>query len=424
MKTKLFTFGLFLIAMLSFQSESYSQNYGWKTLNSQTNVFVSSVFAISLEKVIIVGFNGVIKTSSNGGTNWTSQNSGVNSNLHDVFFLNESNGIIIGENGVILYTSNGGATWSPRSSGTFFNLNRIRFIKVGGEVTNTGLITGSGGVILKTTDGGNSWFSLNSGSSAILHTPSSPTMQISYAVGYNGVVLKTTNGGSNWFSQNSGINTGLLLFEVDFVNKDTGIAVAGTVNYTNGYIYKTTNGGTTWVATLSNYSAGIHSIKYHSSMEVSVVGNNGSIFRSYDGGNTWTVQTCQSTALLKGLAFFNPNIGYATGENGTVVKTMSGGLVSLSPSSSFLPEKFSLKQNFPNPFNPATKINFDIKNSTFATLKVYDMTGKEVKSLVNENIAAGSYEVNFNASELNSGVYFYTLKTNEFTETKKMMLVK
>ena len=89
-----------------------------------------------------------------------------------------------------------------------------------------------------------------------------------------------------------------------------------------------------------------------------------------------------------------------------------------------VPQAFTLKQNYPNPFNPSTKINFALPKAGIVTLKVYDITGKEVANLVNQNLSVGTYEYDFNASNLTSGIYFYTLKTGNFTETKKMMLVK
>ncbi len=89
-----------------------------------------------------------------------------------------------------------------------------------------------------------------------------------------------------------------------------------------------------------------------------------------------------------------------------------------------IPDNFSLKQNYPNPFNPQTKIRFDIRKASFTELKIYDMLGREIKTLVNENLKPGEYEVSFNAASLPSGVYFYRISTESFTETKKMMLIK
>ena len=89
-----------------------------------------------------------------------------------------------------------------------------------------------------------------------------------------------------------------------------------------------------------------------------------------------------------------------------------------------VPSDFELSQNYPNPFNPATNLEFGISELGFVSLKVYDASGKEVATLVNETKPAGYYSVNFNASSLSSGIYFYTLQANNFTATKKMSLIK
>ncbi len=100
------------------------------------------------------------------------------------------------------------------------------------------------------------------------------------------------------------------------------------------------------------------------------------------------------------------------------------GPITSVPKFSEVPRDYNLSQNYPNPFNPTTKINFSIPKSGFVTLKVYDILGKEVVTLVNENKTAGSYIIDFDGSELSSGVYFYTIQVNGFTDTKKMLLIK
>jgi len=92
--------------------------------------------------------------------------------------------------------------------------------------------------------------------------------------------------------------------------------------------------------------------------------------------------------------------------------------------SSVIPKEYNLEQNFPNPFNPVTKICFDIPKSGFVSIKVYDVLGKEVANLVNESINPGSYSVDFDATSMSSGMYYYRLESNGFVATKKMMLVK
>ncbi|HEX2786438.1 MAG TPA: T9SS type A sorting domain-containing protein [Ignavibacteria bacterium] len=118
-----------------------------------------------------------------------------------------------------------------------------------------------------------------------------------------------------------------------------------------------------------------------------------------------------STSWLTGWTNFNPK-GYNPRPN------------SVQQISSVVPGTFKLTQNYPNPFNPITTINFSVPVKGFVSLKIYDVTGRMVADLVNQEMIAGEYKYDFNASNLNSGVYFYTLRGNNFSETKKMMLIK
>lgn len=99
-------------------------------------------------------------------------------------------------------------------------------------------------------------------------------------------------------------------------------------------------------------------------------------------------------------------------------------IVGISQSSNLLPESFSLNQNYPNPFNPVTVIRYSLNENRFVTLKVYDILGNEASMLFTGKQNAGSYEVKFDGSNLSSGIYFYTLKTEGFTDTKRMILLK
>jgi len=99
-------------------------------------------------------------------------------------------------------------------------------------------------------------------------------------------------------------------------------------------------------------------------------------------------------------------------------------ITGITVNTGILPGKFTLSQNYPNPFNPSTNIKFAMPKDDYVTLKVYNMIGAEVKTLVEGNHKAGVYDIYFDGSELSSGIYFYTLETKEFTETKKMVLVK
>jgi hypothetical protein len=89
-----------------------------------------------------------------------------------------------------------------------------------------------------------------------------------------------------------------------------------------------------------------------------------------------------------------------------------------------IPEVYSLGQNYPNPFNPATKIDFSIPKSGNVILKIFDIVGKEIETLINKEMSAGNYTIDFNASRLSSGTYFYKLTSGVFSQTKKMILLK
>ena len=101
-----------------------------------------------------------------------------------------------------------------------------------------------------------------------------------------------------------------------------------------------------------------------------------------------------------------------------------GVIVGIVPISNEVPSSYSLSQNYPNPFNPTTKINFAIPKSGMVSLKIYNILGKEVSTLVNQNMGVGIYTYEFDASRLSSGIYFYRLNVNGFSAVKKMSLVK
>lgn len=98
--------------------------------------------------------------------------------------------------------------------------------------------------------------------------------------------------------------------------------------------------------------------------------------------------------------------------------------VSINQISQIIPSKYELNQNYPNPFNPSTKINFSIPKSGFVSLKIFDISGKETANLINENLTPGVYEYKFNAANLSSGVYFYILRSGQFSQIRRMMLLK
>ena len=117
----------------------------------------------------------------------------------------------------------------------------------------------------------------------------------------------------------------------------------------------------------------------------------------------------------------------AAGDQGTLLGwglRFNDAVTGTEPISSNIPDRFRLYQNYPNPFNPATTIKFDIPKNTFVNITLFDILGREVRKLVNENRTAGTYEVRFDATDLASGTYFYRIEAGSFTDVKKMILIK
>ncbi len=147
-------------------------------------------------------------------------------------------------------------------------------------------------------------------------------------------------------------------------------------------------------------------------------------------GGSFTGQFNYTAPAVPGIdsLWISEVVGFSNGWNwGSEKRIVVRNLVGINTLNN--PVYYRLNQNFPNPFNPSTNINFEIPKSEFVSLKVFDVSGKEISTLVNENLQAGQYNIRFDAGrtsdhQLTSGIYYYTLSTENFTETKKMMLVK
>ena len=297
----------------------------------------------------------------------------------------------------------------------------LRFVDL-----QTGWICGDNGLIIKTTNSGINWISQISGTNNWLRSIYFINSQIGWCSGNSGTILKTTNGGLNWISQIS--TTGSSLFSIFFTDVQNGWAV-GTVPgpYSYAPILKTTNGGTDW--TLQFQSQGnLNTIYFINSLTGWALGCD--IFKTTNGGDNWRTQANPTNECFYSVYFLNSETGWAVGYRGAIINTTNGGGITfiLKTYENF-PLKYFLYQNYPNPFNPITRIKFEIpgavKRKTLdVRLIVFDILGKEIQTLVNEQLQPGTYEVTFDGSNLPSGVYFYKLTAGNYIETKKMLMIK
>lgn len=155
----------------------------------------------------------------------------------------------------------------------------------------------------------------------------------------------------------------------------------------------------------------------------------GPTIRSLDSNNIWTEHKINLSSLAGQVVYLTFRYYMNTSVDGlwcNIDNVFVGNrsAIGIQPISSNLPKSYALKQNYPNPFNPTTNINFDLPKSGFVNLIVFNSIGQEVATLVNQDMKAGSYKVDWNAQNMPSGAYYYRITAGTFTKTNKMILVK
>jgi hypothetical protein len=251
-------------------------------------------------------------------------------------------------------------------------------------------------------------------------------------VGHSGAIIKTTDGGDNWSAFNGGtlLNTyGIRALVFNSTGNHTLFAGSGTAVGQGVYEYTFSfvpvelvsfaaevfggNVNLSWITAteLNNYGFEVERRNAESAewMNIGFVNGNGSTTETrYYSFSDNSVPVGKYFYRLKQLDF-SGSYEYSDEVEITVLKVLND---------------FTLEQNYPNPFNPSTRIAFSIPNSSFVSLKVFDILGNEISTLVNRELTSGSYEVEFIGKEIPSGVYFYTITAGDFSRTLKMILSK
>ncbi|MBS1492956.1 MAG: aryl-sulfate sulfotransferase [Bacteroidetes bacterium] len=220
-------------------------------------------------------------------------------------------------------------------------------------------------------------------------------------------------------------------------NGSTAISFGGLVNTTNPLVVLNSAGSKIFEITFPDTAYSYRFFNYQTlpanlvRPEISCYTENGNYYfeapasyQSYKWSTGDTTRRIQVTQTGNYQVFVNYGMGYV----GSLVKSVlniqnpceSIGILNTNETA----HSYNLYQNYPNPFNPVTKIKFEIPKSEFVSIKIYDVMGREVENLVNENLREGSYEVEFNGTNKTSGIYYYKIITENFQETKKMLLIK
>jgi photosystem II stability/assembly factor-like uncharacterized protein len=453
-----------VIVIAAFHFAMANAQSGWYRQNVPSNGSLLAVCFTDANNGTVVGTeqdslgicHPLILRTTNGGAQWSRQLLLMEGGLCAVSLTDPQNGTAVGWSGelvwygisnpLILRTTDYGTTWTSQLSDSGYTLYGVCFADA-----NTGTAVGwngniGGGKILRTTDGGTTWTHQSSGTDACLNSVCFTDRMTGTVVGWGGTILRTTDGGSTWIAQSSGVTLGGCSFEsVSFSDATTGTVVGSwrpkPLFGDFPLILRTTDGGATWTHTLGGITALPYGVCFVDAMTGIIVGRHDqgagtAILRTTDGGINWTPQSIGPTdSLSMGLysvSFCGPDNGTAvgwemdtTGEySPLILHTTTGGISSISSRIREMPISFSLSQNYPNPFNPTTTIKYELPKASQVILTVYDILGREVSLLVNERRDAGVHEAQFDGSNLASGVYLYRLQAGDFTQTKRLLLLK
>ena len=262
--------------------------------------FIKIFLYLSFFSAIITNAQWVIQQSPSFG-------------VYKASFVNVNTGTVVGENGAVLRTTNGGINWVSQSGATYL-LEDVQMLDV-----NTGYASGWGPVI-KTTNGGANWITLNTPYGIIYYGLSFIDVNTGYSCGTGGTIIKTTNGGTNWIQQTD--TTTYDLIRVKFYDANTGYTV-GIV----GTILKTTNGGNVWAQLVSGTTAVLRSLSIINSNTVFVCGDGINVLETTDGGNTFLPLTNSPIFTnMFDIYFTNANTGTVAGSSPFFSRTTNGGL--------------------------------------------------------------------------------------------------
>jgi photosystem II stability/assembly factor-like uncharacterized protein len=407
------------------------------------------------KKIWAVGEQGTLIASDDGGRNWTTKSTHIANFLYDIKFCNSKIGWAVGDKVVktedggkhwteqelpfasfissvfvldsltawcageyVFKTSDGGQSWISQSAPVNQTWFSIFFID-----RNVGWISGRYGSLHKTTDGGVHWDSVTTGTNMDLGKVFFLDSLNGWMVGNGAGVWKSNDGGLNWSKITVPLSTPFMLWDIYFINSGIGFIVGEST------ILKTTNAGQNWSILIppDNYTI-FHKIKFINEQNGWASANTG-IFSTTNGGLSWALIN-SPLEWTNSIDFFDSFEGWVVGKGGSILHTTNGGVTFIEDEKNIFtqPKNFLLHQNYPNPFNPSTKISWQSPVVGWQSLKVYDILGNEVATLVNEYRDAGSYEVDFKSSvgshQLANGVYFYRLQVGDYVETRKMLLLK
>ncbi len=417
---------IFFYFLLPGNSLAQNQGQEWIQITSPTNKTLRNLHFIDAQTGWAAGEGGTIIHTSNGGDSWVVQNSTVQTFIVDVFFINENHGWAISFKDtfpfgtIILKTTNGGDNWNAEDypDGNAF-MNTIFFFD-----SLSGWIGGT--YIAGTTNGGATWVKAEVDSSMISGLPvyefNFYSRQFGYACGgyldLAGVIWRTTNYGESWSAAGVSPDQVFDLYILDSLNA---IGLSGDPEgfFGTGNI-NSTDAGESWTYDEMTLSGLSFTIDFRTETEGWSASGYKFLITS-DSGVTWENKETPDSAIIFDLVFTDSVTGYAVGEMGVILKYKK----EFETPVDSIPNELKLFQNYPNPFSISTQIEWQLPIGNFVMLKLYDVLGNEVSTLINEFQDAGYHSkfISFNPT-LSSGIYFYQFISDSYISTKKMIYLK
>lgn len=380
---------------------------------------------------IYAGTRYTVNFSSNNGNTW-SQSSGLNSQ--------SVNALAVGGSFIFAGTSANG-TWLPS---VFYSSNGMNWIGIGLEYKTVRSLaisgnniyagvqndpSGYGGLYLSTNNGLN-WSKIGLNDLDVIELETNGNNI--YASTYNrtnstGSFFFSSNNGYNWLQ--SSINNNYLICGIKFYGNNIYVAAYNPSNYIGG-IYYSTNNGINWTS-INNMVGEVGTIQINGNnffvgTNYKLSNGTGGVFYSTNIGTSWLRNNPNfvSNEYINKILIANNYIFAGSSVGIELWRRPLSEIIGIQNISKEIPIKYSLSQNYPNPFNPSTSIRFEVSRLNNIKIVVYDVMGHEIKNLVNESLQPGTYETSFDGYLLNSGIYFYKFTAGDYSETKRMLLIK
>ncbi|HEX2786992.1 MAG TPA: T9SS type A sorting domain-containing protein [Ignavibacteria bacterium] len=425
-----------------------STNFGQTWNNIYNNIDATNITVFNNNIFSTNVIRGIFSTNINN-INWIEKNNGIQAENLSVITSDDNDNLYAAQKyGDCIYvTETKLHQWTKK-----YPPVQGRIITI--HAASNGLYLGTEDGLYKSINAGTSWTLVPSFADKYVSNIISSGDSIYLGVLSDGIYF-SSNGGTSWQLRNNGITSffpliydlkkfGNNLFMIEqmyaFKSTDCGLnwtrmmggglpssfyqvlgAMGNNIYIGNGtYAFKSTNNGVNWTNTLIP----ARHMLIRSDSIIIAGASQYPVRLSTNNLINYTNISRELENKTVNYLYSHKNTVYAAVAGYGIYKHSFGGFVNITNTSNIIPDKFVLHQNYPNPFNPTTKIKFELPEQSYVTLKIYNLLGQKISILVNQNLNAGNYELEWNAGDLNSGIYFYKLESFDYTETKKMLLVK